>query len=418
MILANGIVHPAEAQAAILAELPRKLCDTLAAGAPDPEAVIHVLDTMGRRILNGDFDTWITVPELRAQLAQAGRSLERDVLQRKLETELGGMPDRPSNGLSPAVRRMPLGVLLHIAAGNLDALPAWSVIEGLLAGNINLLKLPQADSGLTIAFFRELISMEPKLRDFIYVFDTPSTDPEGMQMLADCADGIAVWGGDAAVSALRRMAKPGCRLIEWGHKLGFCYLSGDPPEEVLRDLAVHIISTRQLLCSSCQVIYLDTDSTAEITVFARRFLPVLEKAADRFPVRELRAKAELTLRRYTAELEQAMGTATSQCFLPGRGCSITVCADNALELSPMYGSVLVKALPQDQIIPVLREKKGYLQTAGLWCPDELREKLTERLLRSGVCRVLPPGRMSEAFPGEAHDGSYALAQYSRITNIL
>ena len=84
----------------------------------------------------------------------------------------------------------------------------------------------------------------------------------------------------------------------------------------------------------------------------------------------------------------------------------------------MYGSVLVKALPQDQIIPVLREKKGYLQTAGLWCPEGQREKLTERLLRSGVCRVLPPGRMSEAFPGESHDGSYALVQYSRITNIL
>lgn len=39
---------------------------------------------------------------------------------------------------------MPLGVLFHIAAGNAEALPAYSVAEGLLMGNVNLLKLPAA----------------------------------------------------------------------------------------------------------------------------------------------------------------------------------------------------------------------------------------------------------------------------------
>ena len=54
-----------------------------------------------------------------------------------------GLADRLAGVLA-----RPLGVLLHIAAGNADGLPAFSVAEGLATGNINILKLPQADNGL------------------------------------------------------------------------------------------------------------------------------------------------------------------------------------------------------------------------------------------------------------------------------
>ena len=38
----------------------------------------------------------------------------------------------------------------------------------------------------------------------------------------------------------------------------------DVPEEKLEGLARHIFSTNQLLCSSCQVVYLDTDNFEEV----------------------------------------------------------------------------------------------------------------------------------------------------------
>ena len=115
---------------------------------------------------------------------------------------------------------MPLGTLLHIAAGNVDGLPAFSLAEGLLTGNINIVKLPQADDGLSLMIITTLIEIEPALSDFIYVFDTPSDDLPAMKRMADMADGIVVWGGDAAVSAVRQFAPAGAKLIEWGHKLG------------------------------------------------------------------------------------------------------------------------------------------------------------------------------------------------------
>ena len=96
---------------------------------------------------------------------------------------------------------------------------------------------------------------------------------------------------------------------------------------------------------------------------------------------------------------------------------MTVCRDSALELSPLYGSVLVKRLPEKRLLPVLRRSAGVLQTAGLISGDGDRARLTEILLRARVNRVTRAGHMSDLFPGEAHDGEYPLRRYMRAVNI-
>ena len=416
MILANGSLYGSEQQGQLLADLEHRINETRRASRLQPDTVIAALDQMAAKMEQGCFDALIPEPELRASVNFAAGLLHREALTRRLRNEL---PELPAQQGRLLVRLEPLGTLLHIAAGNMDALPAFSVIEGLLTGNINLLKLPQADKGLTVRFFQELLQIEPALTDFIYVFDTPSSDVAGMQQLASCSDGIIVWGGDAAVSAVRQLASPGCKLIEWGHRLGFCYISGDPADTALSALADHIITTRQLLCSSCQVIYLDTDEPAQIIDFCRRFLPLLEQAAAKHPS-DIGADAERTLRRYTAKLERILtGDAPQERqVLQGNGCSVTACKDSALELSEMFGNVLVKPLPQSELLSVLRRSKGYLQTAGLICPEECRESLNDLLIRSGVNRIMLPGEMSGTFPCEAHDGEYPLQRYTRIVNIL
>ena len=417
MILANGTIYGSEEQGKLLADLENRINATRA-GTPLPaETVIFALDQMAAKMEQGCFDELIAEPELREAVGFAAGMLHKDALLHRMQTELPALPAEIGR---LQVRRVPLGTLLHIAAGNMDALPAFSVIEGLLTGNINLLKLPQADKGLTIRFFQELLAIEPELTNYIYVFDTPSSDLSGMQQLAACSDGIVVWGGDAAVSAIRQLASPGCKLIEWGHRLGFAYIAGNFAQtDAFEALAAHIVTTRQLLCSSCQVIYLDTEDRTEVMAFCERFLPLLEAAAAKLPP-DIGAEAERSLRRYTAKLERLISGEVPQdrTVLQGEGCSVTACTDSALELSEMFGNVLVKPLPQAKLLPVLRQSKGYLQTAGLICPTEQREDLTELLIRAGVNRIMLPGEMSGTFPGEAHDGEYPLQRYTRIINIL
>lgn len=429
MILANGMIYDSGEQNRILSALEHRINETILHQPLDTETVIAAFDELSRRLKRGDFyqiTQRLQLENMEQSLKTAIRMLRRSSMEYKVKAELGQRFFEPKLTGPPLgfdrieVCPRPLGTLLHIAAGNMDILPAYSVAEGLLTGNINILKLPSADQGLTVELFSHLIDIEPKLRDYIYIFDTPSSDIEALQKMAAVSDGIAVWGGDEAVEAVRRLAPAGCRIIEWGHKLGFAYISGyEQKEAELAALAEHIMLTKQLLCSSCQVIYLDTPHMDDLTDFAKTFLPYLEQAAVLHPVQDVAAIAEMTLRRYADMLEctlQPTSNSDGQIF-QGKQCSLTIAADNSLELSYMYGNCIIKRLPEHEMMTHLRRAKGYLQTAGLICSPSRRARLTELLIRCGVNRVMRAGNMSDSFLGEAHDGQYALRRYTRIVNV-
>ncbi len=428
MILANGKIYDSSEQNAVLDRLEAEINNTRAGLVLDVETVISAADTLGKKIADGEFNNIILeflgdTPD--EYLKLAANFMNAANLRFRLNMELAenisaGHTITPPYGLKQAaVKLMPLGTLFHIAAGNMDGLPAFSVLEGLLTGNVNILKLPQADNGLTIEIFRKMIEIEPRLAPFIYVFDTPSSDVAAMKKMAEISDGIIVWGGDAAVSAVRALAPTGAKLIEWGHKLGFAYISGyESKDTELSALAKHIIDTRQLLCSSCQTIFIDTEDMADVTNFCREFLPFLEAAEKDNPITETGAVAEMSLRRYTEQLEGYIGKkSTDKLIFQGGRCSLTACEDSGLELSYMYGNCLVKRLPQRKIMTVLRQSKGYLQTAGLICTPDKRENLTAIIAKTGVNRIMRAGNMSVTFCGEAHDGEYPLRRYMRVVDI-
>lgn len=423
MILAHGALYEDSQLETLRGQLEQDCLDTIARQSIDTELVISACDALASRIAAGEYDQ-ILQPFLRtfhidpAQFQAALRLFTRESLERKVRFELGEDPalrPLPHDGFSDIQRqRYPLGVLLHIAAGNVDGLPAYSVVEGLLAGNINILKLPAMDHGASILLLHELVRLQPLLRDFVYVFDVPSTDLESLREFARVSDGVVVWGGDEAVRAARALAQPDTRIISWGHKLSFAYVSGEPRNEDLKKLAEHICATRQLLCSSCQGIFVDSNCISEVSEFGERFFSILCKVSDSYPPADTGAQAKAALELYAQELEADLGGKT---ILRRSGVSVTIAPDSQLELSLLSGNLWVKPLPRERLIPALKPMKGYLQTAGLLCPADQRQHLSSLLARAGVVRITEPGEMSRTIPGEAHDGTYPLLAYSRVVEL-
>lgn len=429
MILYGGKTYESSEQNRLLSELKEKIPQILSEKTLSPDVVIDAVVHLRADLLEGKFDDLLTsLPEemVGTYKKQAVALLSEEHLNMKLETELGNTEEYitdPVEGFSRIkVRKMPLGVLFHISAGNMDFLPAYSLAEGLMTGNINIVKLPSADEGLSLKLILKLIEYRPELKDFIYVFDTPSTDIQGMRQMAELCNAISVWGSDMAIEAVRGLAPTGVKIIEWGQKLGFCYISKlsevrDADAE-LEDLAKHIAATKQLLCSSCQVIFIDTTDMDEVRAFAERFLPVLEKAANANASTEIGIRARDTLISYTQRIKAYLGEEEiNSGVLRGRGVSVIPSSDSNLELSPMMCNVLVKPLPRDEMAGMLYRSRYYLQTAGLICPDEDRADITEILLKGGLIRVTRAANMSAYFPGECHDGEYALGRYMRTVNI-
>lgn len=426
MNMVQGRILNAHEGEKALERLEGQIIKTLEKPRLDPTLVIDACDAMAAS-MNGH-QTTALMAELGVSAATAQQYLSKmklffskEYLQARLKREFDGFADGPEEYVPPffgtAVREevYPLGVLLHIAAGNIDGLPIYSVLEGLITGNINILKLPQTGGGLTVQLLMQLFTIQPALAEYVYVFDYTSRDTEAIKALANLADAIVVWGGDRAVSAMRRIANPNTKIIEWGHKISFAYITQKGINDAaLEKLAHNICETNQLTCSSCQGVFMDTQNMEEVKAFCKRFLPVLQRVSAKFPNPHMQAQSKLAKHVYRRQLEVMYDDAI---VYEQNNCSLVAQEDAKLETSLLYHSAWVKRLPRAKITRKLRPYKNYLQAVALLCAEEEKPALSEAFFRAGLVRVVKNADVSAHFCGAPHDGSYPLHFYTKVTCI-
>ncbi len=390
-------------------------CAAVGADLADPGSALHTR-----------LAAHLPAAEAGSTLAELAGALTRQALERKLRRELGGL--RPERLTRPDGRETvfeswaPVGLLVHIAPGNAAAVAPLSVVEGLLAGNVNVLKTSGSDTALALDLLAALAAADPSglIAERVIALRFPSARRDWLETLCGQADAIAVWGGEEAEGAVRELAPPGCRVVAWGHRISFAYLTRAAAAEdsLLDALAEDVCRVEQQACSSPQVVYLDTDDTEEVFAFAGRFAERLAKVSGARPAprpgpAEL---AEITTVQQLARLEQHLGL--TRVFTADDG-SWRVLADtrSALAASPLHRSVWVKPLPRHRITGTLRPMRRYLQTAAVGGGRADVAALSRALFAAGVTRVTPVGSMLEGYEGEPHDGVYALQRYSRRVSV-
>lgn len=411
MLLINGKLYDNIETAWALEQVKTKIPITLSQPLLNQMALIDATDKFANDVLEGVYDSEL-LPYLGDRnhfllIQEMVSMIKRESLLKRIYTELRVVESlRDTNN---SIHLAPLGTLLHIAAGNVDALPAYSVLEGLLAGNINILKLPASDNGLSIYLLRKLIDYMPELKSYIYVFDTPSSDIKTIEALMEEVNGIVVWGSDEAVKAVRSNAPINTKIIEWGHKLSFAYIYDlEVSDHFLSGLAKNILESKQLLCSSCQVIYVNTDDFKRVKEFGYRFsnlLKGLEAGYDNpAPI-----QGRITIELATRKLE---GIFSRDICYQNKNTSVICQEDSKLELSLQFGNVLVKPLPFKDMIKTLYPHKSHLQTAYLYPKNEF---MVESFLRVGITNICDIDNIPMHLT--SHDGSFPLLQYSRIVEI-
>ncbi|MEU3778292.1 acyl-CoA reductase [Streptomyces sp. NPDC032472] len=413
-----------------LAELPAAVEAALASPL-ETETVLAACDALAGALLDpahpvrARLAAYLPEGEDPAVLGELGRLLGRRELTRKLRRELGGAAPGRLNRADPRETVYeawaPVGLVAHIAPGNAATVAPLSIVEGLLAGNVNVLKTSSADTLLTQHLMAELAAQDPSgaLAARVMVLRFPSSRHEWLRLMCAPADAVAVWGGESAVAGVAAHVPAGCRLVEWGHRISFAYLTADAwsEPEVLGALADDVCLYEQQACSSPQVVYLDTEDEGEVFAFAERFAAVLGArpaavGAVGLDGPDPAEEAELTTTELVARLEEHLGL--TRVFAAADG-SWRVMADvrSPLTASPLHRSVWVKPLPRKQLIATLRPMRRYLQTAGIAGSRSDIAELSRTALAAGVTRVTPVGSMLESYAGEPHDGVYALQRYSR-----
>lgn len=346
-------------------------------------------------------------------------SLDRKSLQTKVNVELGKMPfvwKKVAERIEE--KEQPLGVIMHIGAGNALGLSAFSVIEGLLTGNINILKLPDNEGGLSSKILMRLVEIEPRLKPYIYVLDVSSKNSEVIGKLVEMVNAVVVWGSDEAIKAIRQFAPPSTPIIEWGHRLSFAYFTKkEKDEKDLEGLAKDICTTDQLYCSSPQCVFYETDNPREFDDFADRLAKHIESVAGQYPslARPIDVQAQIT---WTHELVKMEEILREKRLITNEKKQYSVMVDYIAKLkpSPLFRNIWAMPIKRKNLLSMLREHKGHLQTVGLSCNKEEFNELSNILYAAGINRITTCGNMSLNYSGEPHDGVYALSRYVRKVN--
>ncbi|RLU81776.1 hypothetical protein CTZ27_31725 [Streptomyces griseocarneus] len=420
----------------LLAELPALVGEELARPLPARQ-VVAACDRLSRLLTDTDSDVHHRLlaylvdsgtdrDTARQSLTEIAEFLGRDGLERKLAVELGGTdPEslRRTDFRAPVFESWaPVGLLAHITASNDPIVGVFSAVEGLLAGNVNVIKTSGGDSLFTHLILEALGEQDPDgtIASRLIVLRFSSARTDRLRLMCAPADAVAVWGGEEAVNGVSEHVPAGSRLITWGHRISFAYLTADAwaDEDVLDGVADSICRLDQQACSSPQVVYLDTGDRSELAAFAERLGSALDRRGAGLPAARpsVPEQAEITTTLLVARSEEHLGLTKTYEKADG-AWRILVDHRSALRASPLYRTVWVKPLPREELTATLRPMRRYLQTAGLAAARTDVPELAEKLFTAGVLRITPVGSMLDSYAGEPHDGLYPLQRYSRRVSV-
>lgn len=405
-----------------------RILETLGEELLDTRLVVASLDKLGQFMIN---EEEFLLPELmelgfsRKEALQIKEEslgvLSGEELFKKIKREIGEIPfelSRISTREEAFEGWMPVGVLGHVTSSNDAMLPFFSSVEGILTGNINVIKTASGAHKVAMAMIEKLCEIEESLCPYFYLFPLSSKDEELLKAMFTLCNTIAVWGSDAATQGVRKLAPSGVKIVEWGNRISFAYFTKNGvTEESLKGLAVDVCVNDQQACSAPQLVYYETDSKEELLAFAEHLMEALKQVSASYPLHPMTQaeQAELTTQIQLCYLDEIMGEAK---LLEAPDCRVFVRFDNELCASPLYRTVIVKPIKRTELIEALRPFRSYLQSVGLACSGEEIAPLSSVLIASGVNRITQPGKMMSGYTGEPHDGEYALMQYMKRVSLI
>jgi len=394
----------------------------------DTEDLLDACESLSKKITEN------SIPEFKKSLISDGcdnpdevlKSLSdfmtRKSLEIKLKAELGSVRPFEVRAVDFVNQNYetwaPMGVLTHITAGNSPDIAPMATIEGLLSGNINLVKVA-SNIGLFSLVFLEKLSSYSNLGKFIYMFSISSSQREYMQKIIDMADCVSAWGGDQAISAITGMTPAGIPVVTWGHKISFSYLTEETiNNDTIDALVKNICTTEQQFCSSPQCVMIDTENIELLHKTGHLIAERFDNARNLYPVHrpDIAEAAEITTvsEVYKADLFYHGG----EVIQAKDNLYRVLIDDNAhFAPSPLFRTIWVSPLPHNNIVKNLRPLRKYLQTCGLACTISQIEGLSDKLYRAGVTRITSVESMAEGYIGEPHDGGYALPKFLKRVSL-
>ncbi|TDT99267.1 acyl-CoA reductase-like NAD-dependent aldehyde dehydrogenase [Azorhizobium sp. AG788] len=298
--------------------------------------------------------------------------------------------------IPPHTLRRPRGMTFHLPPRNVETIFLYSWILSFLAGNANIVRLPQEVSG-TVGWVLDLFLAAldaSSERSQLFVHYPLDTDLSAL--ISAHSDARMVWGGDAKVGAFERLPlRNGGKSLWFGDRSSLCLLDGaavgalGPAEReaLAQKFFNDVFVFDQMACSSPQALYVVGTPTAHLEGVRDLLAAIGHVAAAKGAI----GAAGHQIAKMTAAFSAA--ASGDVIDLSWRGTELTTVVSGVAERVDRRiggGFLSVVFLPDlDALNGVLRERDQTITHFG-FSEDAIR-LAAERNLGPGVSRWTPVG---------------------------
>jgi hypothetical protein len=370
----------------------------------------------------GPEETGFSQTILERGLAGFFRQLTAENIRSLLKQELGdahrldGLAgDLTESGWGTNRSAMAVGpeFLMHIAAGNLPNPTLMSMTLGLLVRSAQLVKCARGTSFLPRLFAHSLYEADAKVGACLEIVEWEGGNHALEQAAWAEADCLTVTGSDETLAEVRSRLPAGLRMLGYGHRVSFGYITREAlREEEIDNLvaraAEDIIAWDQHGCLSPHVIYVEERGQVESDKFTELLVRELGMRESALPRRKISVAAAAAIASRRALYETlAVHRADAKIWSSQGSTAWTVVFehDPRFQFSCLNRFIFVKPVPDlAAVLQGIDAIQGKVSTLGLAAGPERAKELALIFGRWGVTRICPLGQMQNPPLSWRHDG--------------
>jgi len=307
--------------------------------------------------------------------------------------------------------------LLHICAGGLPN-PAWtSMVLGLLTRSAQFVKCASGAALLPRLFAHSVYDADHKLGACLEVAEWRGGHAGLEDVLFAEADCVTVTGNDETIAAIRAKLPERSRLLTYGHRVSFGYVTGDclsgfGAKRLAKAAVTDVVAWNQLGCLSPHVIYVQRGGELGPEQFAQLLAAELQQREQTEPRGDVPSEvaAVIASRRGIYEVRAAHSPDTMMWRSPdSTAWTVVYEADPRFAMSCLHRFIYVKAVSDlAEALHGADAVRGQVSTVGLAADEEPAKDIAMTLSRWGASRICPLGQMQDPPLIWRHDGRPAL----------
>lgn len=365
---------------------------------------------------------------IRLGLTSFLKRFRKHELQRFVVEDLGNplllddFQPRVKRGFSKAVGP---GLILHVWAGNVPALPLWSLISGLLVKSGNIGKVSSAEPLFAGWFAQVLVEVAPQLKDCLAVVWWKGGDEEREKEMFTYPDVVVGYGSNLSLESMSRRIPVTTRFLPFGHKVSFGVISNSALDSrkaltTAHHAAFDIIQFDQQGCYSPHVFYVQKGGNVSAVEFAQYLAQELESYQKRYPRRTLSLEEMTAAIHWRNQEEVSSYTNTTKQVFGQTENHWTVVYEEGALFSPTCSNRAVKVIAFEKIediMPSITPYRAFLQSVGVAAAPKELFHWAEKLGNVGITRVTSLGKMTSPESGWHHDGRFNLLDLVQMVDI-